>query len=69
MWRPRIMAKDSEEEKMEEPGSDVTVSFPALIMSGSSSPGFGYGPIPARRGVLGEGGECAGRAQRLLLAV
>ena len=45
---PRIIAKDSEDEKMDEPGRHVTVSFPALIRSGSAMPSSGYGPIPIR---------------------
>ena len=41
---PRIMAKDSSEPKIAAPGKKVIDSLPALILSGSSSPGFGYGP-------------------------
>src|SRR5262249_55204839 len=44
---PRIMANESELEKNEAPESAVTVSLPALIRSGSSSPSNGYGPIPS----------------------
>lgn len=32
---PRIMANESEDEKIDDPGSVVIVSFPALIKSGS----------------------------------
>lgn len=38
---PRIMAKDCELEKIDEPGSVVTVSLPALIRSGFCWPGLG----------------------------
>ena len=38
MWPPRIIAKDSAEEKKDAPGTTVTVSLPALMRSGSSSP-------------------------------
>ena len=41
---PLIIAKDSSLEKYEDPGTTVTVSFPALIKSGSSSPGRGNLP-------------------------
>mmetsp|Transcript_13791 Transcript_13791/g.35551 ORF Transcript_13791/g.35551 Transcript_13791/m.35551 type:complete len:343 (-) Transcript_13791:465-1493(-) len=43
----RIMPNEVEDEKVDEPGIVVTVSFPALIMSGSSSPSRGYGPMPS----------------------
>ena len=33
MCPPRIMAKDSAESKVDAPGTIVTVSFPALMMS------------------------------------
>ena len=42
------MPKDCEEVKIDEPGIIVTVSLPALIISGSSSPCSGYGPMPSR---------------------
>ena len=45
---PRIMANESELEKMEAPGMVVTVSLPALIMSASTAARLGYGPIPKR---------------------
>ena len=32
-WPPRIMAKDSALSKVEAPGTRVTVSFPALMIS------------------------------------
>ena len=38
MWPPRIMPKLVAESKNDEPGRTVTVSFPALTRSGSSSP-------------------------------
>lgn len=38
---PRIMAKESSLEKKELPGMLVTVCFPALIKSGSTSLGSG----------------------------
>ncbi len=41
---PLIMAKESAELKIDDPGIIVTVSFPALIISASSSPFFGYAP-------------------------
>ncbi len=40
------MAKDSELEKYDPPGTTVTVSFPALMRSGSTSFSSGYGPRP-----------------------
>jgi len=46
MCPPRTIAKESALEKKAAPGSTVTVSFPALIRSGSSSPSNGYGPTP-----------------------
>src|SRR5271170_6338719 len=47
LMRPaRIMPKDSSEPKHAAPGSSVTVSLPALMRSGSSSPFLGYGPRP-----------------------
>mmetsp|Transcript_22955 Transcript_22955/g.55691 ORF Transcript_22955/g.55691 Transcript_22955/m.55691 type:complete len:211 (+) Transcript_22955:99-731(+) len=46
MCEPRIIAKLSPEENIEDPGRVVTVSLPALIRSGCSSPGSGYGPMP-----------------------
>mmetsp|Transcript_57521 Transcript_57521/g.175180 ORF Transcript_57521/g.175180 Transcript_57521/m.175180 type:complete len:269 (+) Transcript_57521:299-1105(+) len=45
-WEPRIIAKESDEEKLAEPGMVVMVSFPALIRSGSTSASVGYGPMP-----------------------
>jgi hypothetical protein len=40
------MANDSSEPKYEPPGTKVTVSFPALIRSGSTCSLFlGYGPL------------------------
>lgn len=41
---PLIIAKDSSLEKKELPGILVTVSLPALIRSGSTSPCKGNGP-------------------------
>ena len=41
------MANDSAEEKYDVPAISVTVSFPALIRSGSSVPATGYGPTPS----------------------
>ena len=41
------MANESELEKMLEPGSVVTVSFPALIKSASTASRAGYGPMPS----------------------
>ena len=41
MWPPRIIAKESAEEKYEAPGRTVTVSLPALIRSGSTSASVG----------------------------
>ncbi len=38
MWPPRIIAKESAEEKKLEVGNWVMVCLPALIRSGSSSP-------------------------------
>src|SRR5699024_12545053 len=43
---PRIIANDSALLKKLAPGAAVTVSFPALIKSGSTSSSVGYGPIP-----------------------
>ncbi len=40
------MAKLSSLPKYEAPGRAVTVCFPALIKSGSTSSGFGKGPKP-----------------------
>ena len=40
-WRPRIMAKLSEDEKMLAPAIAVTVSLPALIRSASAAPRCG----------------------------
>lgn len=45
MWPPRIIANESSLEKKDPPGRMVTVCFPALIRSGSSSPAFGNGPL------------------------
>jgi len=38
------MANESSLEKNDAPGRTVTVSLPALIRSGSSSPSYGNGP-------------------------
>lgn len=38
---PLIIAKESELEKIDEPGKIVTVSLPALIISGSTSSSVG----------------------------
>ena len=46
MCPPRIMPNESDESKNDAPGSTVTVSLPALIRSASSSPSYGYGPMP-----------------------
>ena len=46
MWPPRIIAKDSADEKKADPGSAVTVCFPALIRSASTSASVGKGPMP-----------------------
>ena len=46
MCPPRIIAKESADEKNAAPGRIVTVSFPALIRSGSTSSSAGYGPRP-----------------------
>ena len=46
MWPPRIIPKESADEKYEAPGRIVTVSFPALMRSGSTSSSVGYGPSP-----------------------
>ena len=81
MWPPRIIAKDVAESKKEAPGSTVTVSLPALMRSGSSSPSYGYGPTPrmpfsrlqhdldARRQVVGdEGGQADAEVDVLAVA-
>ena len=47
MCPPRIIAKESALEKMLVVGSIVTVCLPALMMSGSSSPSMGKGPMPS----------------------
>ncbi|MCY1563313.1 hypothetical protein D9M68_1008630 [compost metagenome] len=47
-WPPRIMAKDSAEEKIDAPLTAVTVCLPALIMSASTSSSVGKAPIPSR---------------------
>ncbi len=39
MWPPRIIANEVAESKQLPPGAIVTVCFPALIRSASSSPG------------------------------
>lgn len=49
---PRIMAKESSLEKKELPGMLVTVCFPALIRSGSTSLGSGQGPCQQNIAVL-----------------
>ena len=41
MCPPRIIANEVAESKNDAPGSTVTVSLPALIRSGSSSPSYG----------------------------
>src|ERR1019366_2427475 len=46
MWPPRIITKESADEKNAAPGTTVTVSFPALMRSGSTSLSVGYGPMP-----------------------
>src|SRR5690625_5568266 len=43
----RIMAKESADEKNEEPGRVVTVCLPALIKSASTSSSRGKGPMPS----------------------
>lgn len=43
---PLIIAKDSDDEKKDPPGSTVIVSLPAFIKSASSWPRLGYGPTP-----------------------
>jgi hypothetical protein len=48
MCPPRTIANDSAPLKKDAPGSAVTVSFPALIRSGSTSPSVGYGPTPSK---------------------
>ncbi len=47
MWPPRTIANESALLKYEQPGVSVTVSFPALIRSGSTSLSVGYGPMPS----------------------
>mmetsp|Transcript_51318 Transcript_51318/g.159064 ORF Transcript_51318/g.159064 Transcript_51318/m.159064 type:complete len:224 (-) Transcript_51318:1037-1708(-) len=47
-FEPRIMAKESEDEKVEEPGIMVMVSLPALIKSAFTWSSVGYGPMPNR---------------------
>ena len=44
---PRIMAKESCEPKIEEPGIVVTVCLPALMRSASTSSSVGNGPMPS----------------------
>ena len=46
MWPPRIIMNESVWWKNEPPGTRVTGCLPALISSGSPSPGAGAGPIP-----------------------
>jgi hypothetical protein len=41
------MPKEVDDEKIADPGMAVTVSLPALIMSGSTSASCGYGPMPS----------------------
>ena len=41
MWPPRIIPKLVAESKNAAPGRTVTVSLPALIRSGSTSPSYG----------------------------
>ncbi len=48
MWPPRIIAKLRALSKIDEPGSIVTVSLPALMRSASSVPATGYGPMPSK---------------------
>ena len=48
MWPPRIIANESADEKIDEPGSVVTVCLPALIRSASTSSSVGDGPMPSR---------------------
>ena len=52
MWPPRIIAKESADEKNEAPGTTVTVSLPALMRSGSTSALGRVGPH-AEDAVLG----------------
>ena len=47
MERERIIPNESEEQNVDAPGAAVTVSFPALVSSGSSSSSPGYGPTPS----------------------
>ena len=44
---PRIIANESADEKIDDPGSVVTVCLPALIRSGSTSSSVGNPPIPS----------------------
>ncbi|KAG1369003.1 hypothetical protein G6F59_018754 [Rhizopus arrhizus] len=45
---PRIIANESADEKIDEPGNVVTVCLPALIRSASTSSSVGNGPMPSR---------------------
>ena len=47
MCPPRIIAKDSADEKYDAPARAVTVCLPALIKSASTASSFGNGPIPS----------------------
>ena len=44
---PRIIANESCEPKIDEPGSVVTVCLPALMRSASTSSSVGNGPMPS----------------------
>ncbi|MOA33180.1 hypothetical protein D3C78_1544520 [compost metagenome] len=48
IWPPRIIAKDSAEEKIDAPMRAVTVCLPALIMSASTASSVGKAPMPSR---------------------
>ena len=45
---PRIIENELAESKKDAPASAVTTSLPALIRSGSTSSGYGYGPTPSK---------------------
>ena len=46
IFPPRIIPKESAEEKIAEPGIKVMVCLPALITSASTSASVGNGPMP-----------------------
>ena len=46
IFPPRLIPKLVAESKNDAPGRSVTLSLPALIGSGSSSPSTGYAPTP-----------------------